>query len=222
VATRERIGLFGSAFDPPHLGHQAVLDAAFAQLQLSQVVVLPTGEAWHKPRPLSDAEHRLAMARLAFADQPRVQIDPREMQRSGPSYTIDTLLALKAEQPSAVWVLLIGADQAMAFDRWHRWQQLLALAEVHVATRPSALPSAASEAAPRSTSAAHPKSGLSPAHPASPQPAWPAGLKALPMPPVAISATQIRALAARGQPLDGLVAPAVAGYIAAHHLYQTP
>lgn len=211
--TRERIGLFGSAFDPPHLGHQAVLDAAFAQLQLSQVVVLPTGEAWHKPRPLSDAQHRLAMARLAFADQPRVQLDAREMQRSGPSYTIDTLLALKDEQPSAVWVLLIGDDQAMAFDRWHRWQELLALAEVHVATRPSALPSAASEAAPRSTSAAHP---------ASPQPAWPAGLKALPMPPVAISATQIRALAARGQPLDGLVAPAVAGYIAAHHLYQTP
>lgn len=213
-----RVGLFGSAFDPPHLGHQAVLDAAFAQLGLSEVVVLPTGQAWHKPRPLSDAQHRLAMARLAFADQPRVRIDVREMQRSGPSYTIDTLLTLKAERPDAVWVLLIGADQAVAFERWHRWRDVLALAEVHVATREvlplgAAFAAAASGAADQHTAAAQPAAG---------QPAWPAGLRPLPMPPVAISATEVRALAARGQPLNGLVTPAVAGYIAAHHLYQTP
>lgn len=215
MGVNERVGFFGSAFDPPHRGHQAVLDAAFSQLGLSGVVAVPTGHAWHKTRALTDARHRLAMAQLAFADQPRVAVDARELQRPGPSYTIDTLLAVQAERPGVRWVLLIGADQAMAFAQWHRWRDLLDLAEVHVATR-QAQPAHGAQPASSETGARAPET---------PQPGpaeWPPGLHALPMPPVAISATAIRDQAALGQPLDGLVTPSVASYIATHHLYRTP
>ena len=75
----QRVGVFGGAFDPPHLAHVALVEAAIAQLQLQQVHVLPTGEAWHKPRQLSEAAHRVAMTRLAFAHVPAVLVDEREI-----------------------------------------------------------------------------------------------------------------------------------------------
>ena len=70
--------MFGGSFDPPHTAHRALVQAALIDLQLDELRVLPTGQAWHKVRPLSSAHHRLAMAQLAFADQPRVVIDPME------------------------------------------------------------------------------------------------------------------------------------------------
>ena len=90
-AQAKRIGVFGGAFDPPHLAHMALVKTAVADLQLDELRVIPTGQAWHKPRALSPAHHRLAMAQLAFADLPNVLVDPRETQRVGPSYTVDTL-----------------------------------------------------------------------------------------------------------------------------------
>ena len=92
-----RIGLFGGAFDPPHYAHMALARAAVRQLGLSRLHVTPTGQAWHKSRPLTPAAQRLAMCRLAFAHEPRCVVDGRETRRDGPSYTIDTLAALQAE-----------------------------------------------------------------------------------------------------------------------------
>ena len=86
-----RIGIFGSAFDPPHNAHVALALAALAQLALDHLLVFPTGQAWHKTRPLSGAAHRLAMARLAFDGMERVSVDDRELRRTGPTYTFDTL-----------------------------------------------------------------------------------------------------------------------------------
>ena len=122
-----RVGMFGGAFDPPHRAHRVLAQAAVQQLALDRLYVFPTGNAWHKDRGLTPAEHRLAMARLAFAGLDAVQVDDRELRRSGPTYSIDTLRELQAEHPGAQLHLLMGEDQAAGFTRWHAWQEIGAL-----------------------------------------------------------------------------------------------
>ena len=97
----QKVGLFGGAFDPPHRTHVAVAQAAVEQLHLDVLHVVPTGHAWHKQRPLTAAQHRLEMCRLAFADVNRAMVDGRETCRSGPTYTIDTLQELQARRNEA-------------------------------------------------------------------------------------------------------------------------
>lgn len=194
-----RIGVFGGAFDPPHQGHHALAATAIAQLQLDALHIIPTGDAWHKSRTLSDASHRLAMARLAFADLPQVVVDGRELARPGPTYTVDTLLELQQENPGAQLYLLIGEDQARALPSWSRWEQLPALAIICVAARAD------------STGAKGQFDALKTQVP---------GLTTLNMPPVAISATELRHRAALGQSLGPLVFETVARYIDQHHLYR--
>lgn len=130
-----RIGVFGGAFDPPHNAHIALAQAALVQFGLDRLYVVPTGQAWHKARALSAAGHRLAMTRLAFEDMPHVMVDDREIQRAGPTFTIDTLQALQAENPQAQIYLFIGADQFAAFRKWHRWQDILEIAIICIADR---------------------------------------------------------------------------------------
>lgn len=194
-----RIGVFGGAFDPPHLGHHALAVAAIDQLRLDLLHIIPTGHAWHKSRTLSDAYHRLEMARLAFADLAQVLIDERELLRPGPTYTVDTLQHLQRENPGAQLYLLIGEDQARALPSWSRWEQVPALAIICVAVRAD------------STGARGQFDTLMAQVPS---------LRVLNMPPVAISATDIRHRAAMGQSIDPLVFETVARYIDQHHLYR--
>ena len=107
-----RLGVYGGAFDPPHLAHVALARTALHQLELDELRIFPTGQAWHKARALTAAEHRLAMVQLAFGALADTVVDARELQRSGPTYTIDTLRELRAEMPQASvqWV----ADAAVA------------------------------------------------------------------------------------------------------------
>ncbi len=198
-ARPRRVGVFGGAFDPPHRAHVALARAAIAQLGLDELRILPTGQAWHKARALSPAEHRLAMARLAFEGQPQVTIDARELQRAGPTYTIDTLQDLAAELPGVELYLLMGADQWQAFDTWRRWQDIAKCARLCVLARPGA-------------PAPLPRPGL-------PAP------QLLELPPLDCSATAIRqALAAGGASSDfaRVLPEAVARYISAHGLYGHP
>ena len=131
----QRIGVFGGAFDPPHNAHIALAGVALAQFGLDLLYVVPTGQAWHKAQALSAPVHRLAMTRLAFKDMPQVVVDDREIQREGPTFTIDTLQALHAENPQAQLYLFIGADQFAAFRQWHRWQDILEIAIICIADR---------------------------------------------------------------------------------------
>ena len=117
------------------MAHLALVKSALTELQLDQLRVVPTGQAWHKSRALSPAPQRLAMAQLAFAALPGVMVDPREIQRPGPSYTVDTLRELKADWPSAEFYLILGEDQALALPEWHAWQEVLQLAIICVAAR---------------------------------------------------------------------------------------
>ncbi len=202
---QQRIGVFGGAFDPPHLAHVALARAALEQLELDELKVFPTGEAWHKTRPLSAATHRLAMVRLAFDKLDRVGVDVREIQRAGPTYTVDTLRELQAEHPGAQLFLILGEDQAHALPKWHEWREILKLAIICVATR-------------------HPTAGQSnelnsfDGFPDLP----PVRLQRLALAPMDMGSTQIRAAAAASQAISPLVAESVARYIALHHLYQNP
>jgi nicotinate-nucleotide adenylyltransferase len=140
-----RIGIFGSAFDPPHNAHVALVQAALEQLALDRLLVFPTGQAWHKARVLSEATHRLAMASWPSMAYDRVTSDARELQRPGPTYTIDTLTEVQAESPGAQLFLIVGGDQAAALPSWHRWREILETAIISIASRdPSTLGSALS------------------------------------------------------------------------------
>ncbi|WP_199534639.1 nicotinate (nicotinamide) nucleotide adenylyltransferase [Rhodoferax lacus] len=196
----KRVGLFGGAFDPPHRTHVALAEAAIAQLQLDVLHIVPTGHAWHKQRPLTAAEHRLAMCSLAFAHVNRAQVDARETLRSGPSYTIDTLQELQSEYPGAQLYLVMGEDQAKALASWHRAEDLGLAAIICVASRSE--PHAADSSADDS-----PKLQGVP-------------LQRLQLPPSPLNATEVRDRTARGQSVSALVLESVARYIDQHHLYQ--
>lgn len=195
-----RIGVFGGAFDPPHVAHVALARAAIEQLRLDVLFVIPTGEAWHKSRGLTPAQHRLEMAHLAFAELDCVVVDPRETLRAGPSYTVDTLLELRTEYPRAQLFLILGQDQAQALGSWHRISEIPEIATICVADRAD------------STGA----KGISDA----PHAGIP-GLRRLEMPPMEVSSTDIRLRLAHGQADAPLVFDPVARYIAQHHLYRT-
>ncbi|VWX63161.1 putative nicotinate-nucleotide adenylyltransferase [Burkholderiales bacterium 8X] len=203
VVKLPRIGVFGGAFDPPHNAHVALARAAVAQLDLIELRIFPTGEAWHKERALNSAQDRLAMAQLAFGDLPQTVVDAREMLRPGPTYTLDTLRELHAERPGAQLVLVMGADQAGSLIHWHGWQDIVGLAAIAVAWRP-ATSGSASPSAPRIL------------------PSPPPGVRfeSIELEPTDTSATQVRQRAARGEDLGALVPPAVARYIDQHHLYR--
>jgi len=192
----KRIGLFGGSFDPVHSAHVALARLALQHLALDEMRWLPAGRPWQKAhRALAADEHRVAMLKLAIGREPRFVLDERELHRAGPSYTIDSVLELQAEEPAAEWFLVIGQDQHVRLHTWHRWQELLARVTLAVAPRAG-------------------ESGQ-----ASPQvAALPHAEVALPAMPV--SATDIRERLARGEGIDGLVPPAVARYIEQHHLYQ--
>ncbi len=195
-----RMGVFGGAFDPPHAAHLALIQAAISTLVLDELRVVPTGHAWHKARVLTDAHHRLAMAELAFRGVSRVVVDPRETQRHGPSYTVDTLRELKAQHEGSDLFLIIGEDQASALPTWHAWEDLLRLAIICVAEREDIMGSQPRFVAPK---------------------AHESRFRRLPMPAMPISATDIRARIAAHQSVVPLVCESVARYIDDHHLYQT-
>lgn len=201
MSAAERIGVFGGAFDPPHTGHLALARAALAQLDLTQLRIVPTGQAWHKARALSDAAHRLQMCRLLFAPLAEVLVDDSEIRREGPSYTVDTLAALHAQRPQAELMLLLGQDQAAGLAQWHRPEEIARLAIIWVAVRPDSTGQVA---------------------PLDPDLRTRFSLHTLPMAAQAVSSTDIRKRIARRDSTQALLTEPVARYIADHHLYLTP
>lgn len=207
-ATHLRVGMFGGAFDPPHWAHRALAEAALKQLGLDVLHILPTGQAWHKSRVLTPAEHRLAMCELAFGDLPCTRIDAREIQRQGPSYTADTLRELAGEYPGAKLFLVLGADQLLAFKSWVRWPEVVAQATLAVANRATNIGADGALDQVQETDLS----------------AVDLPFERLEMPLKNISATAVRAHlerpVSRTGALDVLVPEAVASYISHNYLYQ--
>lgn len=195
-----RLGVFGGAFDPPHVAHFELARAAIDAYELDALRIFPTGQAWHKSRVLSAPEHRLAMAKLAFAALPQAIVDSRELERSGPTYTVETLTELKAEFAGAELFLIMGEDQALALRSWHQWEEILRLAIICVAERDDS-----GGDRPRFTA---------------PQ-AYKSRFRRLQIPALPVSATDIRIRIAAHLSVAPLVFEPVARYIDDHHLYQT-
>ena len=131
-----RLGILGGAFNPPHLGHLILAQDAHAQLGLDRVVFVPYAEPTH--RSLKDdpgAEVRLTMCELAVGVDARLGVSRIEVDRGGPSYTVDTLRELRARAPSDELVLLLGGDQAAALGDWRSPEEVLSLAQLGVAQR---------------------------------------------------------------------------------------
>lgn len=189
-----QVALLGGSFDPPHRAHQALARAALEQLPIDELWWVPTGQPWQKARTLTEANHRVAMLELMRAGDPRQRIETCEIERSGPTYTIDTLDALAQRHPGVQWTLVIGVDQWRGLPTWHRWQDVAARAHFAVALRPGLEAPARGPEGERAT--------------------W------LSMPEQAISSTAIRHGLMAGHAVGDQLTPEVAGYIAEHGLYR--
>ena len=132
-------GVLGGSFDPVHHGHLIAADRAAEALGLDTVLFVPCARQPLKPQdPVADATHRVTMLRLAFAGYQRFQVETSELERPGPSYTVDTLRQLRQRWADERLVLILGADAAATLPRWRAADEVARLAEIAVLTRPGA------------------------------------------------------------------------------------
>jgi nicotinate-nucleotide adenylyltransferase len=194
------IGVLGSAFNPPHLGHLALAQEALWQLGLSEVVLVPTGQAPHK-RILDDPgpELRMTMTRLAAADDSRFSVSALEVERDGPSYTYETLRLLAEERGQTELVFVMGADAAMGLESWREPQQVVEMARLAVARRAGV--SDTEVAAVLRSLGAEDRATM------------------LEMPQFGVSSSAVRERAAAGRPLRYLVPEPVARFIEEKGIY---
>ena len=129
------LAIFGGTFDPVHIGHLSVAWEA-SELLDADVHLMPAAVPPHRPPPTASADQRMAMLRAALQGQSRLTLDGRELQRTGPSYTVDTLSELRAEQGDRSLILLIGADAFAGLPSWHRWREIFDAAHIGVLSRP--------------------------------------------------------------------------------------
>ena len=196
-----RIGLLGGSFNPIHRGHLAIARAARSSLALDRVVLIPSARPPHKKdRSLAPAEDRLAMVRLAARDEPGLEVSAIELERTGPSYTIDTVRAFRDSNPGAEVSFIIGADTLPELKTWRDVRALLSLATFAVAARPG------NDDLVRDAELVKQDLGGT--------------VVTVPIEPDPVSATGIRELVRAGKPIDGLVPDAVRDYIVAHDLYR--
>lgn len=211
------IGLLGGSFDPVHIGHLQLARDALAQLKLAEVRFVPAGQPWQK-QVAAPAAQRAHMVELAIRGEPGFALDVHEIERPGPTYTIDTLRALRTALGDAVpLVLIIGGDQMQRLDTWRDWERLLDCAHLAVARRNDAV-----------LTLSWPLQEFFNSHWARPDAVGqrPNGsIVEIEMTPVDASATEIRTLlgeppsARRDARLTAIVPPAVLDYIRANSLY---
>lgn len=186
-----RTGILGGTFDPIHFGHLAIGSVALDQQRLDQMLVIPAGDPWQKAdRPLTPARQRLEMCRLAVGPIDRFEVDDREIERAGPTYTIDTIESLDDDHDL---FLVLGADAALGLPTWHRFADVVSRVEVLVVPRAGVYQAEVAEVVPDAVF--------------------------LEMEPVAISGTEIRERVRIGRPYRSMVPKLVAAYIEEHALY---
>ncbi len=194
-------GVMGGTFDPVHIGHTQLAEHAQQQRGLDDVLWITAGDPWRKgDRRITPARHRLAMVQLAIEGHPSWLASTVEIDRSGPTYTVDTLRELQARQGGDSFTLIIGQDALEDLPNWHEPARLLELADLGVAARGVR------------TLTPEELDGLVPG--LSGRVTW------LHMPLMPVSATQVRSLAASGAPLSGFVPECVEAYISEHQLYR--
>jgi nicotinate-nucleotide adenylyltransferase len=191
-----KLGVFGGTFDPIHLGHLILAEAAREQLRLDRVRFLPAGDPWRKAmQDVSPAKQRLAMVELAVADNPAFEVDDSEVLRDGPTYTVETLRQLRARLGADDDIVFIVGEDALAdMPFWHDPAGIAALVQIAVVPRAGAdlpiLPFAAER------------------------------IVRVEMPYIGISSTDLRRRAREGLSLRYLVPAAVDAYIVQNGLYK--
>jgi nicotinate-nucleotide adenylyltransferase len=195
------VGVLGSAFNPPHLGHLALAQEALWQLRLSEVVFVPTGEAPHK-RISEDPgrEERLAMTRLAASEDSRFVASTLEVEREGPSYTYETLERLAEQKGDTQLVFVMGADAAVGLESWRQPERVVQLAQLAIARR-AGVADADVAAVVRSLGASERTTILE-------------------MPQFGVSSSAVRDRAAAGRPLRYLTTEPVARFIEEKRIYS--
>ena len=204
ATARRGLAVLGGSFNPPHQSHVRLAAAALRLLPIDEVRVMPAGDHPHKRgRAMAPAADRLAMCRLAFAGQQGVVVDDRELRRTGPSFTVDTLAELRAEHPDRALFFLIGSDNLPLLPSWRDHHRLLALATTVTYPR-AGHPVQAAELAALDLTAAERESLLA---------------NVLDLPADAIAASDLRARWQAGEHDLPALDPAVRAYIAEHRLY---
>ena len=197
AAVENAVGVLGGTFDPVHNAHLAMARAALDALGLARVIWLPTGSPPYRKPPVAATRDRLAMLRLAIEGEPRYALDERELAPGASGYSFDTLTALRAELGAGVpLVMLIGSDQYAKLATWHRAEELFGLCSFAVFARPGW--KAGDFNAPHN------------------------GVLHVPMEPLAISASDIRARIGRGEDVSAMLPAAVLRYTRQHRLYGHP
>lgn len=199
---RQRIGVFGSAFNPPQVAHLRLVEEARRQLGLDLVVIVPTGDSYHK-QPESDPgpEVRFRLAEAAFAGLDGVEVSAIEIEHAGPSYTYATLEQIAEDNPDSEIHLLMGADTARGFGGWQRPERILELARVAVIPRPGVEEEEVVEVFNRLGGSDR--------------------LKYLEVPAAGVSSSDVRERIASGAPYKDLVPPAVAEIINNEGVYES-
>lgn len=194
-----RLGVFGGTFDPPHIGHVAVAEDVAGYLELDRLIWVPARDPPHKPeQPLSPAGLRLEMTRAAVAGQPRFEVSEVELRRAGPSYTVDTLRAFRADHPSSRLFLVMGADQVRTFATgWREPATILQLATLALMDREGEDALEVSPDLPGMERAVH-----------------------IPVRRLDVSSTEVRARFAAGRDVSALVPPGVLAVMEREALYR--
>lgn len=188
-----RLGVMGGTFDPIHFGHLVAASEAASAFHLDKVLFVPTGEPWQK-QEITSSSHRVEMTKLAIAGNSLFEISTIDVDRSGPTYTVDTLRDIHTAYPAADVFFITGADSISQIDTWKDSELIWPLANFVGVTRPG-------------HSLEVPKSARG-------------EVSLLEIPALAISSTDIRARVKAGKPIDYLLPNAVIDYIHANHLYQ--
>jgi nicotinate-nucleotide adenylyltransferase len=196
-----RIGILGGTFNPPHLGHLVCAQEAYLQLDLNQVLFVPTRVPPHKSLPDDPGpRHRLELCRLATGDDHRFAVCELELNREGPSYTVDTLAQLHSTVQDSELYLIVGGDIAAGLPEWREPERVLSLATLAVADREGTSRGAIESALNRVSASKE--------------------VRFFAMPQIAVSSTLIRCRVAAGEPIRYLVPDDVARYIDHYRLYS--
>jgi nicotinate-nucleotide adenylyltransferase len=205
------VGILGGTFNPPHLGHLAIARHAHDELGLQRVVMMPAHIPPHKrteqdPGP----RHRLQMCRLCVAGVDGLSVCALEIERGGPSYTVDTLQAIHSSHPDAQLTFILGADTASTLPSWREPARVLELADLAVAARTGSDRNGVLDTVAPLLAAGLPRPGDRRS----------TGVRFLHMPTIEVSSSMARERAGRGAPIEDLLPGAVAGYIHEHGLYS--
>ena len=198
-ATPRRLGILGGTFDPPHVGHVAAAQAALTQAGLDEVVLMVANEPWQKvdDREVTAAKVRWEMTDALVAGISGLRADDREIRRGGPTFTVDTLEEIIAEQPETQIFLIVGADTAERLDTWHRARDVVRLSTIVIVNRDNSTHTA-------------------------PEFLRDSRVQFVTMNPVDVSSSALREAVGRHELIEASTSPSVVSIIRDHSLYAGP